>query len=78
MLTQPFTAQVLIDGVNVRELNLPWLRQQMALVSQEPALFTVRTSCMHRAYITRSPALHKNFCAHTHEHVRDLQCLHVN
>lgn len=31
--------EVLLDGVNIKELQLKWLRQQMGLVSQEPALF---------------------------------------
>lgn len=31
--------QVLLDGVNIRELQLRWYRQQLALVSQEPTLF---------------------------------------
>ena len=30
---------VRLDGVDLRSLNLRWLRQQMGLVSQEPALF---------------------------------------
>jgi ATP-binding cassette, subfamily B (MDR/TAP), member 1 len=30
---------VLLDGVNVRGLDIRWLRQQLGLVSQEPALF---------------------------------------
>ena len=33
-----------IDGINIKELDLRWLRQQMALVSQEPALFTASSS----------------------------------
>ena len=37
----PSVGSVLIDGTDVRELNLPWLRDQMAIVSQEPNLFTV-------------------------------------
>ena len=37
----PTVGSVLIDGTDVRELNLPWLRDQMAIVSQEPNLFTV-------------------------------------
>lgn len=37
----PTAGAVLIDGTDVRELNLPWLRDQMAVVSQEPNLFTV-------------------------------------
>ncbi len=38
----PSTGSVLIDGADVKELNLQWLRDQMAIVSQEPNLFTVR------------------------------------
>ena len=37
----PRVGSVLIDGTDVRELNLRWLRDQMAIVSQEPNLFTV-------------------------------------
>ncbi|KAI9782007.1 MAG: GTPase-activating protein [Peltula sp. TS41687] len=35
----PVGGEVLLDGHNVQTLNLRWLRQQMALVSQEPTLF---------------------------------------
>ena len=31
--------QVLLDGVNVKVLNLQWLRNQIGLVGQEPVLF---------------------------------------
>lgn len=31
--------QVLLDGVDIRTLQLKWLRDQMGLVNQEPALF---------------------------------------
>ena len=41
----PATGSVLIDGADVKELNLQWLRDQMAIVSQEPNLFTVRHLC---------------------------------
>ena len=44
-MTARMHVQVLIDGINIKELNLRWLRQQIALVSQEPALFTVRSTC---------------------------------
>ena len=30
---------VLIDGVDIRDLNVEWLRQQIGVVSQEPSLF---------------------------------------
>ena len=31
--------EVLLDGVNIRELNPGWLRQQIGVVGQEPVLF---------------------------------------
>ncbi|KAJ9557917.1 hypothetical protein OSB04_012531 [Centaurea solstitialis] len=36
----PESGQVLIDGVNLKNLQLKWIRSKMALVSQEPVLFT--------------------------------------
>lgn len=35
----PVEGSVFIDGHDISKLNLRWLRQQMALVSQEPTLF---------------------------------------
>ncbi|XP_022846703.1 ABC transporter B family member 1 [Olea europaea var. sylvestris] len=35
----PTSGQVLLDGHDIKTLNLRWLRQQIGLVSQEPALF---------------------------------------
>ena len=35
----PVGGEILLDGHNVQDLNLRWLRHQMALVSQEPTLF---------------------------------------
>ncbi|KAL2358059.1 P-loop containing nucleoside triphosphate hydrolase protein [Cryomyces antarcticus] len=35
----PVGGTVLLDGHNVQDLNLRWLRQQISLVSQEPTLF---------------------------------------
>ncbi|CAM6075034.1 unnamed protein product [Sphagnum tenellum] len=35
----PSAGQVLIDGVDIKNLQLKWLRNQIGLVSQEPALF---------------------------------------
>lgn len=31
--------EVLLDGENIRNLKVEWLRNQIGLVSQEPALF---------------------------------------
>ncbi|XP_026264294.2 ATP-binding cassette sub-family B member 5 [Urocitellus parryii] len=35
----PVRGQVLFDGVDAKELNVQWLRSQIAIVSQEPVLF---------------------------------------
>ncbi|KAJ1278283.1 hypothetical protein BS78_04G068300 [Paspalum vaginatum] len=35
----PSAGEVTVDGVDIRRLRLKWLRSQMGLVSQEPALF---------------------------------------
>ncbi|CAN6246852.1 unnamed protein product [Urochloa humidicola] len=35
----PSAGEVTLDGVDIRQLRLKWLRAQMGLVSQEPALF---------------------------------------
>lgn len=37
---QPTKGVVLIDGHDISQLDVRWLRQQMALVDQEPVLFT--------------------------------------
>jgi ATP-binding cassette subfamily B (MDR/TAP) protein 1 len=35
----PLSGNVKLDGVNIKEMNVKWLRQQVGLVGQEPALF---------------------------------------
>eukprot|EP00253_Pinus_taeda_P015976 PITA_15976 len=35
----PLAGEILLDGVNTKTLQLKWLRSQIGLVSQEPALF---------------------------------------
>ncbi|CAI9280467.1 unnamed protein product [Lactuca saligna] len=35
----PIQGEILLDGINIKLLQLKWLRSQMALVSQEPILF---------------------------------------
>ena len=35
----PQTGEVLVDGVNIKSLQLHWLRGKISLVSQEPLLF---------------------------------------
>ncbi|KAK3231861.1 hypothetical protein Dsin_003742 [Dipteronia sinensis] len=38
-LYEPVSGKVLLDGHDIRSIQLKWLREQMGLVSQEPALF---------------------------------------
>ncbi|XP_058534063.1 ATP-binding cassette sub-family B member 5 [Ochotona princeps] len=45
----PTKGQVLLDGVDAKELNVQWLRAQLAIVSQEPVLFN-RTIAENIAY----------------------------
>lgn len=42
----PDVGHILLDGVDIQKFQLTWLRQQMGLVSQEPALFndTIRAN----------------------------------
>ncbi|KAK7285015.1 hypothetical protein RJT34_19771 [Clitoria ternatea] len=44
----PTSGQVLLDGHDIKSLKLRWLRQQIGLVSQEPALFatTIRENIL--------------------------------
>ncbi|KAJ8435231.1 hypothetical protein Cgig2_028417 [Carnegiea gigantea] len=35
----PYAGEVLIDGINLKEFQLRWIRQKIGLVSQEPVLF---------------------------------------
>ncbi|XP_021822002.1 ABC transporter B family member 4-like [Prunus avium] len=36
----PQAGEVLIDGINLKEFQLKWIRQKIGIVSQEPVLFT--------------------------------------
>lgn len=44
----PAEGQILLDGINIKDLDLTWLRQQMGVVSQEPVLFdmTIRQNLL--------------------------------
>lgn len=50
----PVQGSVLLDGHDIRTLNLKWLRQQVSLVSQEPTLFntTVHENIRHGLFGT--------------------------
>lgn len=55
----PVRGQVLLDGVDVQDLNLRWLRQQISLVSQEPTLFatTIASNIRHGLIGTKYESL---------------------
>ncbi|KAG8925777.1 GTPase-activating protein [Tulasnella sp. 417] len=36
----PISGSIKLDGVDIKELNIKWLRQQIGLVQQEPVLFS--------------------------------------
>lgn len=46
---EPLSGHILLDGTDIRELDLKWLRQQIGLVNQEPALFatTIRDNILY-------------------------------
>ncbi|KAA8525861.1 hypothetical protein F0562_007716 [Nyssa sinensis] len=46
---EPLSGQILLDGTDIRELDLKWLRRQIGLVNQEPALFatTIRENILY-------------------------------
>ncbi|XP_015057863.2 ABC transporter B family member 5-like [Solanum pennellii] len=43
------SGQIMLDGIDIQNFNLKWLRHQMGLVSQEPILFneTIRANIMY-------------------------------
>ncbi|TIA91996.1 hypothetical protein E3P99_00799 [Wallemia hederae] len=45
----PLSGDVMLDGVNLKDLNVKWLRSKIGLVGQEPVLFndTVRANVEH-------------------------------
>jgi len=51
----PTSGNVKLDGVNMKDLNLKWLRSQIGLVSQEPTLFatTIKGNVAHGLIGTR-------------------------
>lgn len=36
---EPDSGHIILDGIQIQKFQVKWLRQQMGLVSQEPALF---------------------------------------
>ncbi|CAA0843269.1 ABC transporter B family member 2 [Striga hermonthica] len=46
---EPISGHILLDGTDIRKLDLKWFRQQIGLVNQEPALFatTIRDNILY-------------------------------
>ncbi|XP_074264683.1 ABC transporter B family member 2-like [Silene latifolia] len=46
---EPLAGHILLDGADIKELDLKWLRHQISLVNQEPALFatTIRENILY-------------------------------
>ncbi|CAL5059836.1 unnamed protein product [Urochloa decumbens] len=57
----PSAGEVTLDGVDIRRLRLKWLRAQMGLVSQEPALFA--TSVMENILFGKEDATEEEVVA---------------
>eukprot|EP01069_Polyplicarium_translucidae_P010732 Polyplicarium_translucidae@DN3394_c0_g1_i5.p1 len=63
-----------VDGVDIRDYNLKWLREQMALVSQEPRLFSrsiLANICHGKESATREEAIEAAKLANAHNFVMD-------
>ncbi|XP_042405057.1 ABC transporter B family member 11-like [Zingiber officinale] len=60
----PDAGFILLDGVDIKKLNIRWLRQQIGLVSQEPVLFngTIRSNI---AYGKQGPVAEDEIIAAT-------------
>lgn len=59
----PINGKVLLDGHDVKELNLQWLREQIGIVSQEPNLFdtTIRRNILYGLSFSTEQELEKEY-----------------
>ncbi|KAK8702333.1 hypothetical protein V6N13_020694 [Hibiscus sabdariffa] len=73
----PDSGVITLDGVEIRTLQLRWLRQQMGLVSQEPVLFneTIRTNIAYgkEGNATEAEVLAASELANAHKFISSLQ-----
>ncbi|KAJ6808791.1 ABC transporter B family member 11-like isoform X1 [Iris pallida] len=73
----PDSGHVLLDGVEIEKLQLRWLRRQMGLVSQEPALFneTIRANIAYgkEGAATESEIVAAAESANAHKFISSLQ-----
>lgn len=68
------TGEVLLDGENIRSLQVEWLRSQIGLVSQEPALFngTVTENILYGRGATMDEVEEAAKIAHAHTFISSL------
>ncbi|XP_050236010.1 ABC transporter B family member 11-like [Mercurialis annua] len=73
----PDSGHITLDGVEIQKLQLRWLRQQMGLVSQEPALFndTIRTNIAYgkEGIATEAETIAAAEMANAHSFISSLQ-----
>jgi len=73
----PDSGQILLDGTDIRKIQLKWLRKQMGLVSQEPVLFndTIRANIAYgkEGEATESEILAAAESANAHMFISSLQ-----
>ncbi|VAH01978.1 unnamed protein product [Triticum turgidum subsp. durum] len=73
----PDAGHILLDGVDIQKFQVRWLRQQMGLVSQEPALFndTIRANIAYgkEGEATESDIVSAAQLANAHKFISSLQ-----
>ncbi|KAL9262750.1 ABC transporter B family member 11-like protein [Drosera capensis] len=73
----PDSGYITLDGVEIQKLQLKWLRQQMGLVSQEPALFndTIRANIAYgkEGNATEAETIAAAELANAHNYISGLQ-----
>ncbi|KAL3754342.1 hypothetical protein ACJRO7_001557 [Eucalyptus globulus] len=73
----PDSGHIKLDGVDIKQLQLKWLRQQMGLVSQEPVLFnkTIRANIAYGkdGDVTEQEILTASELANAHKFISGLQ-----
>ncbi|CAF4671828.1 unnamed protein product [Rotaria sp. Silwood1] len=66
----PLQGQIYLDGVNIRQLNIQWLRSTLGLVSQEPILFNL-TIAQNIAYGKENTSIENIIDAATKANIHD-------
>lgn len=74
-LYEPISGKVMLDGHDIKRLQLKWLREQMGLVSQEPALFATTIAAnilLGKEDADMSRVIEAAKTANAHSFIRDL------